>query len=347
VPTLSIIIPVFNGSAHLAQCLREVERSQAPVLECIVVDDGSTDDSAAVAAAAGALVLNTSGRRGPASARNLGAATARGEVLLFMDADVCVHRETIGRFLARFEADASIDAIIGSYDDEPADPGFVSQYKNLLHHYVHQNGCSESAVFWTGCGAIRRDVFEASGGFDGSYSRPCIEDIDLGYRLREAGRRIVLDAAIQATHLKRWRLTALLRSDIFDRALPWTRLILHSSELPNDLNLAVSQRLSGVLMLTSAGLLAAGLHYSVALALSIVPLSGVIALNWKFYHFLARKRGLWFAVRALPLHLSYLLYSILAFGAGALLHLFDRRERKPAHVAATVPVHEAEPVERR
>ena len=346
-PTFSLIIPVFNGGEHLARCLRAIGRSQAPVLECIVVDDGSSDDSAEVAAAAGALVLNVRGRKGPASARNLGAAVARGEVLLFVDADVCVHRDTVARFMARFEDDPGIDAIIGSYDDEPGDPGFVSQYKNLLHHYVHQHGCSDSAVFWTGCGAIRRDVFDASGGFDDSYARPCIEDIDLGYRLRDADRKIVLDATIQATHLKRWRLSGLLHSDIFDRALPWTRLILRSNRLPDDLNLAVSQRLSGALMLSSAVLLAAAAIYPAALALSIASFLGIIALNWKLYHFLACKRGLWFAARALPLHLSYLLYSILTFGVGSLLHLLDQGERKTAGIEAPLPVPESEPVERR
>ena len=115
---------------------------------------------------------------------------------------MCVRSDTIARIRRRFEMDPRLDALIGSYDDEPASAGFASQYKNLLHHFVHQHGREEAATFWTGCGAIRREVFAAAGGFDESYTRPCIEDIELGHRLRQRGRRIVLDPALQVKHLK-------------------------------------------------------------------------------------------------------------------------------------------------
>ena len=74
--------------------------------------------------------------------------------------------------------------------------GVVSQYRNLLHHFVHQHGNSEASTFWAGCGAIRRSVFEEMGGFDEQrFPTPSIEDIELGYRLRQAGHRILLDKA--------------------------------------------------------------------------------------------------------------------------------------------------------
>ena len=51
-----------------------------------------------------------------------------------------------------------IAAVFGSYDDEPGAPNLVSQYRNLLHHFVHQTGRTEASTFWTGCGAVRRDA---------------------------------------------------------------------------------------------------------------------------------------------------------------------------------------------
>lgn len=246
VPTLSVIIPVLNGAKFLPKCLECLRQSATPPLECIVVDDGSADGSAAIAEAAGAKVLRTRGQAGPAAGRNTGVAHASGDVVVFLDADVCVRPDTLDRIRSRFENDPSIDALFGSYDDEPGDPGFASQYKNLLHHYVHQSGRREAATFWSGCGAIKRAVFQAAGGFDEWYARPSTEDVELGYRLRAAGRRIVLDPDIQVKHLKRWGLVELVRCDIVSRALPWTRLILRSSRLPNDLNLAVSQRLTAI-----------------------------------------------------------------------------------------------------
>ena len=132
---ISVIIPVFNGAGTLPLCLRALADSQHPASECIVIDDGSTDDSAALAQRLGATVLSTGGRCGPAQARNLGARHATGDLLLFVDADVALHPDAIGRIAERFETEPSLDALIGAYDDSPADPGFVSQFKNLMHSF--------------------------------------------------------------------------------------------------------------------------------------------------------------------------------------------------------------------
>jgi GT2 family glycosyltransferase len=331
--TISVIIPVFNAEAWLGQCLDALRRSHVAPLECIVVDDAGDDASASTAEAAGATVLRRRNRRGPAAARNLGAAHARGDILLFIDADVCVHPDTIGRILERFETGAGFDALIGSYDDAPAAPGFVSQYKNLLQHYVHQHGREQAATFWTGCGAIRRDVFLEAGGFDESYTRPSIEDIEFGQRLRAAGRKIVLDPAVMVKHLKRWTLVSLLRSDLFDRALPWTRLIVRSSRLPDDLNLAVSQRLSALLLLLALALAAAGVIAPPLALAALLPVAAVLYMNRGLYRFLAARRGCLFALRAVPLHLLYFIYSAAAFGAGVVIYSPTGQPRAAAQEA--------------
>ncbi|MCX6624996.1 MAG: glycosyltransferase family A protein [Acidobacteria bacterium] len=326
--SVSVVIPVRNGATVLDRCLAAVRNSTVHPLECIVVNDGSADESVAIAEAAGAMVLETARGLGPAAARNLGAARASGELLLFIDADVCLRAGTLARILFRFKRDPQLDALIGSYDDSPADPGVVSQYKNLLHHYVHQHGRRQAETFWTGCGAIRRRVFLAAGGFDESYQRPCIEDIQLGYRLRQAGHKIELDPAIQVKHLKRYRLGTLVRSDIFDRALPWTRLICGSGRMPNDLNLSTAQRVSAALVLLSLGLAL------LLPSLASLALAGVIWLNRDFFRFLARTAGWKVAAGGMFLHLSYYVYSTVAFAAGAFLHLaVDRRERPPLAMA--------------
>lgn len=339
-----MVIPVRDGAVFLPRCLESLRASTHPV-ECIVVDDGSSDNSAAIAEAAGAVVLHARGGRGPAAARNLGAAHASGDLLVFVDADVCVRPDTIDQIRLRFEMDARLDALIGSYDDEPAGDGFVSQYKNLLHHFVHQHGRAEAATFWAACGAIRREVFAEAGGFDESYTRPCIEDIELGYRLRQRGRRIVLDSSIQVKHLKPYRLAVLLRSDILDRALPWTRLILFSGRLPNDLNLKLEQRISAALVLGAAALAPACAATGFPIAWACLPLLGAIVLNRSFFGFLARKRGWGFAAGAAPLQWAYYVYSTLAFAAGAALYAMDWRDRRP--IPNEIPLPLPAPVPRR
>ncbi|MGP0071934.1 MAG: glycosyltransferase family 2 protein [Bryobacteraceae bacterium] len=242
-PSISVVIPAYNGGRNLDQCLSAVERLAASPREVIVVDDGSSDGSIERAAARGVRILKTSGRRGPAVARNIGAQAATGEILFFLDADVCVHSDAIHR-VGTALSDPGVDAVIGSYDDDPSSPDFLSQYKNLMHCFVHQTGASEASTFWSGCGAIRREVFLELSGFDANYARPAIEDIELGYRLREAGRRILLDRDLRARHLKKWTFWGLLKTDIVDRGIPWTELILRDQRMPNDLNLQISQRIS-------------------------------------------------------------------------------------------------------
>ena len=146
----SIIVPVHNGAAFLRQSLAALPQSTVSDYELFVTDDGSTDDGAAVAHAAGATVLSLTTRGGPARARNHAARRATGEILVFLDADVCAHPDLLQRIDAHLRAHPDAVAVMGSYDDSPADTGFVSQYKNLFHHFIHQHSHSQASTFWAG-----------------------------------------------------------------------------------------------------------------------------------------------------------------------------------------------------
>src|SRR5690242_9274657 len=163
---ISVIIPAYNDADRLRICLSSLQASVFRDYECIVVDDGSTDGTGEVARAFDATLLSTGCRRGPAYARNTGAASANGEILFFIDSDVCIRPDTLQRIAAAFAEDEKLDALIGSYDDEPASPDFISRYRNLMHCYVHRHGRRQASTFWGGCGAIRRAVFEEAKGFD-------------------------------------------------------------------------------------------------------------------------------------------------------------------------------------
>ena len=181
-------------------CLQALAESETAPLECLLVDDGSTDGTAAIAHRFGIRVLSTGGRKGPAHARNLGAREALGDVLFFIDADICVHPDTITRLSGTFASEPGIAAVIGSYDESPHARDVLSMYRNLLHRYVHQNGRCKASTFWTGSGAIRRQVFLDSGGFDERFRRPAIEDIEFGNHLTANGHFIRLDRSLEVKH---------------------------------------------------------------------------------------------------------------------------------------------------
>jgi len=333
---VSVIIPVHNGGQDFGRCLAALaEISPAPG-EIVVVADACTDGSEQLAESFGARVLRTSKRSGPARARNLGAQAAQGDILFFVDADILVHPDAIDQVTAAFRQEPHLAAVFGSYDDAPAAPNFLSQYKNLLHHYMHQTAEEEASTFWSGCGAIRRDVFLAAKGFNAEFDRPAIEDIELGYRLKQGGHLIRLRKTLQVKHLKRWGAVSLVKTDFFDRALPWTQLILRDRRLINDLNLRHSSRASVMLIYGLLGSLVGAWWWPEFFIVTGVAILLLLALNTSFYRFFHRQRGLWFTLRVIPWHWFYYLYSGLAFAIGAIQYSLNRlRAPQPRAPQAT------------
>ena len=346
---LSVIIPVYNGGEKFRRCLLSLKESHSPPIEVIVVADGDTDDSWRLAKEFGTQVFRFAASRGPARARNFGAARARGDVLFFVDADVMVPPDAIERVLGYFTREPEMHALFGSYDDQPAEPNFLSQYRNLLHHYVHQRAREDASTFWGACGAIRREVFLSAGGFDERYTRPSVEDIELGYRLRKAGARIRLCKSLQVKHLKRWNIVSMLQADVFQRALPWTELIFRERKLINDLNTSNSARLSVVLAFVSAAFLFLSYWAPLALSGAVAAVAMLLVLNRSLYRFFLKNRGFQFAIQSIFWHWLYFLYSGAAFAIGALRHTFRNIGGKKACSAyAQNKAHTTEsPMERR
>lgn len=314
---LAIVIPAYNAAEHLERSL-PVTRAIASDLEVMVVDAGSTDDTGAVARSLGARVLRLPERAGPAEARNRGIDSVEAEVVLFLDSDCVPHPDVVERVRDAFASDPNLVGLCGSYDESPPDPGFFSQYMNLRHHFTHQHASRDTTTFWAGCGAVRRKAFLEAGGFDARrFPRPQIEDIELATRLAPLGR-MCLNPELRVTHLKRWSLRGVVETDIFSRAIPWSRLIRDRGSTPNDLNLRVSQRVAAALApLALLALIAApvaALRGSFWLGvLAAGTLAASLSLQAPMIHFFARRRGPVFALGAWLFHQVHLIYSALTF----------------------------------
>ncbi len=331
-PRFSVIVPAHQAAELLPESLGALAASDLPraIWEAIVVDDGSTDGTGTIGAKWADRVLRLANPpRGPAHARNRGAEVARGEWLIFLDADVRVRPETLRRFAEVIDGEPTVDGILGAYDAAPPAPGFISRYRNLHHHFVHTRNAGDTATFWAGLGALRRAAFQAVGGFDEvRYPRPQVEDIELGYRLHDRGYRVVIRPEIQATHLKRWTVGAGLRTDLLDRGIPWTRLLLERGRLtqPSNLNLRRGEPIKVALSwlgLASAGW--AGLTSQPAgLFIAGICWGTVLMASWPLHRGLARAQGRAFALAAAPWTLVYYLVSGLAVVVGTVLHAGHR-----------------------
>ena len=258
---------------------------------------------------------------GPRRPAIFGAQVARGDILLFLDADVLVQSGTIGHVAAIFQSEPHLDACFGSYDDDPTSKNFLSQYRTLQQFYTHQHSPIDSSIFRTKCGAIRRSVFLEMDGFNASaFVRPGIEDIELGYRLHRDGYNVRLERLLQVKHMKEWQFRPMIISDIRDRAIPWTQLILRDRFAPDDLNLQTSQRLSTAVLLFGLIALLLAPWFGWSWLLFFTAVLQLIGLNRQFYQYLLTKRGVWFALRAIPLHWFYFFYTGLAFLLGVVVY---------------------------
>jgi glycosyltransferase involved in cell wall biosynthesis len=315
-PTISVIMPAYNAAHYMEQSLPPLVDmlERGTVSEVIVVDDCSMEAATAeLACRCGARTVRTPRNGGPSAARNLAAKEAVGEILWFVDADVIAHRDAPER-IRRALADRTVSAVFGSYDDSPPAPAFAAQYKNLTHRYYHQSARREASTFWAGCGAVRRSIFLELRGFDVErYPVPSIEDIELAYRIRALGGRILLDHQLHATHLKAWTVLEVIRVDFFRRAIPWARLMIGRTGLTDDLNVSAGERLraglAGLFFLSlSLPFVVASLWWAPALATA-----AVLAANKPFLSFMRARRGVFFAIKSLLFHQVYYLYSATAF----------------------------------
>ena len=193
---------------------------------------------------------------GPAAARNAGVARRRATIVVFVDADIEVHPDALRRLREVLERDPGLDAVFGGYDDRPA---------------VMTAPCRAFATSFTTTSTRARPVRRRRSGPGSARSAarpstpsaastrsatrvPSIEDIELGMRLHAAGHRIVLEPAVRGTHLKRWTLGSMLRTDLAARGAPWVALRLERGGAGGGaLNLSWRQRLAALAAVAAAG----------------------------------------------------------------------------------------------
>jgi hypothetical protein len=291
---ISAIVPATDDPPTLGRCVAAIRSGSRAPDELHVI----TEPSGA----------------GPAAARNEGARQAGGDLLVFVDSDVVVHSDALARIEEAFDADPALSAVFGAYDDAPEAPGAVSGFRNLLHHHVHSAAPGAAETFWAGLGAIRRDRFLEDGGFDAErYPEPSIEDIELGARLVRRGVRISLDPDVRGTHLKRWTLLGMIRTDFARRGVPWVELLVRSGGAATALNLGWRHRVSALASLAGAAAVLRRRPLAAASALAVL-----VAANRDFYALLLRRRGPAEAAVGVGLHAVHHLTSIAALVTGLL-----------------------------
>lgn len=326
--SVSFIVPAFQAMRTLPDCIASIRAAAPAGSEVVIVDDGSLDATPSLAAQLADVLVLRPCQGGAARSRNDGARVARGRNLLFVDSDVTVSPEAVTGLLRLLEEGA--DAAFGAYEPLPP-PGLgnaATTYKNLLHHYTHTRAAGDADTFWSGFGGVRRAAFHAVKGFDPAVSTGAdVEDIHLGYRLRAAGFRIVLDPSLQVCHHKRYTVRGVVVSDVVHRAIPWTRAMLQTRTFHADLNLR------------RAAMVSAAAAWSGVLGVAATPLlgrrsllaggAGLLAwgvLNRGFLGYSARVWSGAGSVASGGFLLLYSLYGPVGAGLGAAAHALRSKQ---------------------
>ncbi len=221
----SIIIPCRDAEATLDRCLAGLARQAQPPLEVLIIDNGSRDWTPIIARdweASGKLPLRVLAcpEPGVARARNAGAEEARGDWLVFLDSDCVPPPDWLARGMEALERDSDIVAMAGPAWGAPEGDlaarvlGLISLAAGEEPFVLAETDATGVAGFPAANLWIRRDVFQASGGFDPDW-QGAGEDMELCARLLQAGHAIHYIPALRVQHLHASGLAPLLRKARF------------------------------------------------------------------------------------------------------------------------------------
>jgi glycosyltransferase involved in cell wall biosynthesis len=269
-------------------------------MEIIVVDDASTDDTLATIQNYEVNIISNDRNYGAAYSRNVGAANASSDILIFVDSDVIVPIDGISRLAESLikHSDALIATAI--YSDETKDLNFISDYKNL--EIIYKTKSSPTYVKYLGSYffAIRRSTFTETGGFSINFKGAIVEDIDFGIKVSKGEKKIFIDRTIQVKHLKIHTLYSMLKIDM-TRVVHMMMILRNSKgKLKLDDYGSLSDYINLFLPFFSILFIGATLTFFINLFyLNVLFILVFLVNNKKIITYWINKRGFTFAIKGL------------------------------------------------
>ena len=212
---ISIIIPVYNSSLTLKECLEAIFNSNFKNFEVIVISDNSTDNSVGIAKQYQCKIIELSENKGPAFARNEGAKISEGDILLFVDSDVIIKKDALNYLSEKFLQN-EIDAIQGIYSHEPTYKSIITQYQMSYNcYYIWPENKKYASTLSTCCLAIRKKIFLNLKGFNVNFKRPSAEDEEFGYFLIDKGYKILILRELNVEHRVNYNLKHFIKKKFY------------------------------------------------------------------------------------------------------------------------------------
>lgn len=298
---ISVVIPFHNASATVITCLQALETSSLRPLEVICVDDASADDSVSrieqfskTSCLGTAVIEPPACKRGAAAARNSGAQAARGDFVLFLDADVVVEPDTVQVLMDHMKEHAC-QAVVAMFRDFSLRAGLLAGFQAYVVNNMYADlRPHDSPCLGTQCVLMRSKTFHATSGFNEKYGHATVEDFEFGYSLRRRGGRIHIATEAGIVHNHSYNVSAFLKN-YYSKARDLARLLLK--------NPSIDLRHSGyyeirdlwtilTVLMGFLGLLTGLAVHRRALGLSLVSLIILPALWFRFFSQAAGRWGI-------------------------------------------------------
>lgn len=192
-PSISVVIPVYNGEAVIAETLNSVRSQSYTDFEVVVVNDASTDRTRSICENSDVKLVNLDKNAGPANARNVGVKESRGEIILFIDTGVVLDDpDTLLKLSRKFVDRPDIAGVIMVRNKNALNAGITPKFWSMINYFEWLRAPEFHISFATERSAIRSSVLEGMTLFDGEYKAADVEDHEFGFRLHQQGHKILV-----------------------------------------------------------------------------------------------------------------------------------------------------------
>ena len=299
---ISIIIPNYNSSETIGECLTAATNLDYDNYEVIVVDDGSTDNSIKIIKKFPCKLIKLKNNSGAAEARNAGAKNATGKILMFTDSDIIIPKDSLKKAMD-FMKNNSADIFFASFRPKIRFRNFFSIYKHLYLCYYYEKQGKTMHTIDTSFAFIRKKIFDEFKGFNTKIR--ISEDVDLGVRLTGKGYKIYHANDIQMEHVKHYSFAQFIRTDlirsermskIFLSSLFGKRKAKRQSFYLKPINIYLGIPISSLALLET--LLALFFRNTTTIVAAILLYIIFTIVNLDYWNYLRKIEGIFFAFKA-------------------------------------------------
>ena len=322
---LSVIVPFYNQK-YLQKCLESIFESDYPNFEVIAINDGSTDNSLSIAKSFPCKVIDLKKNKGVANARNQGAKVAKGNILIFIDSDIVVEKDTLSKF-AKVHENPEINVCDCGICPKSLTKGFAADLIAVLWSYYTLVRKHNPTFLNTMTCSIQKKVFDEIGQFDTSFEAAGGEEFEIGRIIRQHNYKIYVDTSFCIKHHFQnfWPRFKTL----YNRSVVYGGLVLNRDYKLGKSHGTMNQGINSVFSMIGAPVLISPIFLPIAILPYTISFFVLIIifqtlLDFGQTKYMIKLKGIIFFLKSIPLNYLWYLSMGLGITKAALMHYYKR-----------------------